>query len=78
MLAGWLRWLHGEAGARLRLWAPAFSFHLMRVVLLRTLLLMGLVSQLVLLWLAGELVDLYVSAVELWSEMARKHLELTL
>ena len=44
----------------------------------RLLLLMALVGQLVLLWLAGELVDLYVSAVELWAELARKHLELTL
>lgn len=42
------------------------------------LLTLGLVGQLVLLWLAGELVDLYVSAVELWAELARKHLELTL
>ena len=31
-----------------------------------------------LLYLGGELVDLYVSSVELWAELARKHLELTL
>lgn len=33
------------------------------------------------MWLAyaaGELVDLYISSVELWAELARKHLELTL
>lgn len=29
-------------------------------------------------WVAGELLDLYISAVELWTEMATKHLELTL
>jgi hypothetical protein len=43
-----------------------------------TMLLLGLLGQVVLLWLAGELVDLYVSAVELWAVLARKHLELTM
>lgn len=42
------------------------------------LFLVALVCQLVILWAAGELVDLYVSSVELWAELARKHLELTL
>jgi Na+/H+ antiporter NhaD/arsenite permease-like protein len=42
------------------------------------LLALGLVVQVGLLWLAGEILDLYVSAVELWAELARKHLELTL
>ena len=41
-------------------------------------LVVGIVLQLVLLYIAGELVDLYVSSVELWAELARKHLELTL
>jgi hypothetical protein len=40
--------------------------------------IVGLAVQVVLLWVAGELLDLYVSAVELWAELARKHLELTL
>lgn len=44
----------------------------------RLLFALGLVAQLVLLWLAGELLDLFISAVELWTELARKHLELTL
>lgn len=38
----------------------------------------GLSLQLVLLWLAGELLDLYISAVELWTELATKHLEIVL
>jgi hypothetical protein len=42
------------------------------------LFLVALVCQIGILWAAGELVDLYVSAVELWAELARKHLELTL
>lgn len=44
----------------------------------RVLLVMGIISQAVLIYAAGELLDLYVSAVELWAELARKHLELTL
>lgn len=44
----------------------------------RLLFTLGLLAQLVLLWMAGELLDLFVSAVELWAELARKHLELTL
>jgi len=42
------------------------------------LFFVALVCQIGILWAAGELVDLYVSAVELWAELARKHLELTL
>lgn len=37
-----------------------------------------LLSNALLLYVGGELVDLYVSSVELWAELARKHLELTL
>jgi hypothetical protein len=37
-----------------------------------------LVVQMVLLWLVGETVDLFVSVTELWVDLARKHLELTL
>lgn len=48
-----------------------------RSIGVRALYALGLVSQLVLLWMAGELLDLFISAVELWAELARKHLELT-
>lgn len=41
------------------------------------LLLLGFTVQCLVLWAAGELVDLYISSVELWAELARKHLELT-
>lgn len=34
--------------------------------------------QMVLLWLVGELIDLSISLMELWAELARKHLEITL
>lgn len=39
---------------------------------------LSLAVQAVLLWLLGELVDLSISLMELWTELARKHLELTL
>jgi hypothetical protein len=45
-----------------------------RVVLLVLLTML----QMVLLWLLGELIDLSISLMELWAELARKHLELTL
>lgn len=60
-----------------RLAGPFLSLQARRVAIY-TLMLVGLAVQVGLVWLAGELVDLYVSAVELWAELARKHLELTL
>lgn len=43
-----------------------------------TLWLLGLLCQVLLLWLAGELLDLFISAVELWLELAEKHLRIVL
>jgi hypothetical protein len=40
--------------------------------------LLGLVCQVVLLWLAGELLDLFISAVELWLELVERHLTILL
>lgn len=40
--------------------------------------LLGLLVQVVLLWLAGELLDLFISAVELWVEMVERHLTILL
>lgn len=40
--------------------------------------LLGLVCQVVLLWLAGEMLDLFLSAVDLWLELVTKHLEILL
>jgi hypothetical protein len=42
------------------------------------LVLLGLVVQVVLTVLMWQLVDLTVSLMEVWAELARKHLELTL
>jgi hypothetical protein len=40
--------------------------------------ILGLVCQAVLLWLAGQLVDVAISLMELWVELAAKHLEIVL
>lgn len=42
------------------------------------LLLVGVTVQIVILNAVWELVDLCISLMELWAELARKHLELTL
>lgn len=42
------------------------------------LLLLGLTVQLVVVSLVWTLVDLTISLMEVWAELARKHLELTL
>lgn len=44
----------------------------------RLLLLLGLVVQAVLVLTASYLIDLGISLMELWAELARKHMELTL
>lgn len=60
------------AGAFVRLWAAG-----RRHLGAKLLLLVGLVVQVVLLFVAGYLIDLAISLMELWTELARKHLELT-
>ena len=45
---------------------------------IHALFVLALVCQIAMVWVSAELVDLYVSSVELWAELARKHLELTL
>jgi len=42
------------------------------------LLGVGIVGQVVLMLTAAYLIDLSVSLMELWAELARKHLEITL
>jgi hypothetical protein len=41
-------------------------------------IVVGLVGQLVLLWLSWQLVDLVFSLMELWAELAAVHLRITL
>lgn len=49
-----------------------------RAVWAAVLLLVGLVVQVVIISVVWELVDLSISLMEVWAELARKHLELTL
>lgn len=49
-----------------------------RLVIAWAGIILGLVGQLVLLWLSWELVDLCISLMELWSDLAAKHLSITL
>ncbi len=59
------RWLAPvvDSWSRLHVWK----------ILLRVLLGVGMVGQVVLLLLSAYLVDLSVSLMELWAELARKH-----
>ena len=81
LMALW-RWVHGlvagwfspdEPGGRgtrrRRSWA-----HLTGAAVI----IVALVVQVVLVCVVGELIDLCISLMELWAELARKHLELTL
>jgi hypothetical protein len=44
---------------------------------LRLVLIVGGIIQLVLVWACYELVDLCLSLMEVWVDLARKHLEIT-
>lgn len=49
-----------------------------RAVAVRVALLIALLAQLVLLLVLGYMIDLALSLMEVWAELARKHLELTM
>ena len=49
-----------------------------RACILLALALLGLAVELVLMFIAFYLVDLSISLMELWADLARKHLEITL
>lgn len=76
-LAGQLALLLSTARVTLARSRGLFSSPVVRFALSWSMLLLGLVVQVVLLWLAGYLIDLAISLMELWAELARKHLELT-
>lgn len=42
------------------------------------IIIVSLIAQALLLWMLGEVIDLCISLMELWAELARKHLELTM
>jgi len=77
----WKQWrglLYVAAGSLLARVSRLFLSAGVRAGLMRLLLLLGLLMQVVLLLVASYLIDLGISLMELWAELARKHLELTL
>jgi hypothetical protein len=75
---GWSGQLAVEGRRFLARTAGLFSWAYGRGYVGVALMLVGLVVQGALVLLAAYLVDLSVSLMELWAELARKHLELTL
>jgi hypothetical protein len=56
----------------------AFLCRHWRRILMGVALLAGGVAELGIIWVAYELVDLCLSLMEVWTQLARKHLEITL
>jgi hypothetical protein len=56
---------------------PFVRLHL-RGFLVWLVVLLGFLGELVLMYLVWQLVDLTISLMEVWAELARKHLEITL
>lgn len=77
-LAGQLAQLLSTARVALARLRGLSSSQVVRQGVAWVVLLVGLVVQVLLLWLAGYLIDLAISLMELWAELARKHLEITL
>lgn len=66
---------------RLACWFPHFARRFVRLAASYwrvLLLLVGILVQVVLTVLMWQLVDLCIALMEVWAELARKHLELTL
>lgn len=74
-----LRWILGRATKITPpgLYRVRALLHLRRWGIL-ALWAVGLIAQAVMLVMLAELVDLCISLAELWTELARKHLEITL
>jgi hypothetical protein len=77
----WKAWrgLLYVAAGRLMSWAGRHSRRpQVRMALHTCLIILGLVVQGLLLLTAAYLIDLALALMELWAELARKHLEITL
>lgn len=64
-----------------RLASPRFAgrrFLRWRPLLLCSAVVLTLVAESVMLWLLAEMIDLCISLMELWAELAAKHLEIVL
>jgi hypothetical protein len=74
----WRGLLYVVGGQLLARAGRLFTAHRARTVAAYVALILGLAIQGALLLTAAYLVDLSVSLMELWADLARKHLELTL
>ena len=74
----WTRWIHRDAAGPPPWGLRRFLCLPWPLVAQGLLLLVGFGVQLVIIWAVGELVDVALGVMELWTELARKHLELTL
>jgi hypothetical protein len=74
----WTRWV-ARGTACLTPWGVRSLVHVRWALVAPWLLLsVGFAVQLVVVGMVYELVDLCISLAELWTELARKHLEITL
>lgn len=72
-------WLYQGIAGRIspRSGRPLLSESRRRVLCILAAVL-ALVVQVVLLWLLGQMIDLCISLMEVWAELAAKHLSITL
>jgi hypothetical protein len=63
---------------RARCWVALFMRVAQHPATRFVVLILLMMLQMVLLWLLGQMVDLCISLMEVWVELARKHLEITL
>ena len=79
MVVVWYRLVHEWIGRRLNSGTrlPALTPRRRRLLVAGGVVL-SLLCQAVMLWILAELVDLCIALMEVWSELARKHLEIVL
>ena len=72
-------WIHGQVTHWLTPLAGRLSLTRRRLIILRWAgVALTLVIQAVMLWMLAELVELCILLMEVWAELAAKHLEITL
>ena len=76
--SAWRGLLYVILGQALRVLARVWRSQRGQKVVHTALILLGLVTQAVMLLVAAYLCDLALSLMELWADLATKHLELTL
>jgi hypothetical protein len=73
-----LPYVYGGRGYHPGRWVALFMRVAQHPATRFVVLILLMMLQMVLLWLLGQMVDLCISLMEVWVELARKHLEITL